>query len=108
MTYLSKRSEYKYFVVETGEDYTMVFTNEATYEDMVDGVLEPFFLNSEDNKRLNEYLGGILTKPAELYGSKDGEEIIEKIHKGIYEALGETIKKFVISLYGNPERYIGI
>ena len=81
MTYLSKRSEYKYFVVETGEDYTMVFTNEATYEDMVDGVLEPFFLNSEDNKRLNDYLGGILTKPAEMYGSKDGEEMIERVKK---------------------------
>jgi hypothetical protein len=104
MNSLFKRSEFKYFVIETGKDFTIIFPNESTYEDTFDGTIEPYFLTKDDDAIVNNHLHGILTKPIENYGSNDGEEVIVKLHKAIYDVLGHNIKQYVIMRYGNPSQ----
>lgn len=108
MTYLFRRSEFKYFVIETGDDYTIILPNSDTYDARIDNSIDPYLLTPYDDKRIKAYIGKKLKKPIQQYGRKDGAIVVEAIHLAIYQVLSHEIKQWVIARYGNPEMVVGI
>jgi hypothetical protein len=103
-------SEFKYFKIETSMGGTIILANNNTYDDNINELLEPYFITESEFNKINEYLGGILPlkNVVSFNLNDDSVELIEKLHKAIYHVLGNDIKQFVISVYGNPEMMVGL